>query len=333
MPWVMTGRMAARRVGKRALAGSLALHALLLLVATRSFRSGTKSTEAPRADQLEVEIVTVSPTTTDDAEGSAAPRGEVKAPRTGSMARPLAKPTEPSSGEETLQGPGEASEANAVMPEAASSASAPHLTLAQLGVDGVNPFMDHPSPAAAASARAARVKERLDHALAQGTLDQDRERGAGSASPLLRALEAAVYASALPLNSQATLAFVIDGSGKIVSSTLGTADGSREAWLSALARTTKSLSDRTLRVPKGKSVRVTIAVSSRLQLSSGADPGFEVDVLGIPVRKGAGRRSARLELLNPLNPLAPLSLAGDPADIGSRPRRMVNAHVVSEELL
>jgi hypothetical protein len=193
--------------------------------------------------------------------------------------------------------------------------------------------MDHPSPAAVASARAAQVKERLDHALAQGMLDQDRERGAGSASPLLRAMEAAVYASRIPLNGQATLAFIIDSSGKIVSSTLGTASGSREAWLSALAQAKKSLSERTLKVPKGKGVRVTIAVASRLELPSGADPGFEMDVAGVPVRKGSGKRSTRLELLNPLNPLAPLSLAGDPADIGSRPRRVVNAHVLSEELL
>jgi hypothetical protein len=322
--------MAARRVGKRALAASLVLHALVVVIGARSFRAAPNSPEARRPDQLEVEIVPAPAVTAEGVDAGTALQDEVKAPRAGGTPR-SSKPSEPSSsGEETLLAP----DANAAAPqEAASSTSAGHLTLAQLGVDGANPFLDHPSPAAVASARAVQVKERLDHALAQGTLDQDRERGAGSASPLLRALETAVYASTIPLNGQATLAFVIDGSGKIVASTLGTASGSREAWLSALSQTKKSLSERTLKVPKGKSVKVTIAVSSRLELPSGADPGFEVDVLGVPAKKGGGKRSTRLEILNPLNPLAPLSLAGDPADIGSRPRRVVNAHVVSEELL
>jgi hypothetical protein len=208
------------------------------------------------------------------------------------------------------------------------------LSLAQLGIDGSNPFMDRADPAAVKAARAARVKARLDKALAQGIVNQEAAAGRGSGSPVLRAIEGLVYASTLPLNTHATLSFVIDSSGKVVSSSLGEAEGGdRPTWLRIAHETARALATRTLRVPKGKSVRLTVAITSRLELPSGADPGLEVDVLGIPVKKGAGPRSTKLDLLNPKNGLVPLSLLGDPADAGSRPRRMVNAHVVSEELL
>ena len=169
--------------------------------------------------------------------------------------------------------------------------------------------------------------------MAQGTLSQDTAAGRGSASPVLRAIESAVYASTVPLTAQATFSFVIDSSGKLLSSSLGEATGDRAAWLRVAHETARALSGRTLRVPKGKGVRLTVAITTRLELPSGADPGVEVDVFGVPAKKGAGKRSTRIDLLNPLNPLSPLTLLGDPADIGARARRMVNAHVVSEELL
>jgi hypothetical protein len=226
-----------------------------------------------------------------------------------------------------------ASGEDAPQPSAASSAAAPHLSLAQLGIDGSNPFLDRKGPAEVKAARAARVKARLDKALAQGIVNQDAAAGRGSGSPVLRALEGLVYASALPLNTHATLSFVIDSSGKVVSTSLGEADVDRPTWLRIAHETARALATRTLPVPQGKSVRLTVAITSRLELPSGADPGLEVDVLGIPVKRGAGPRSTKLDLLNPKNGLVPLSLLGDPADAASRPRRMVNAHVVSEELL
>jgi hypothetical protein len=272
-----------------------------------------------------------SPSAVNDVEPSRASA----APRAGSGPRVAAAP--PALTEDEVEpnvaAPG-ASGVDATPPAAAASAAAPHLSLAALGVDGANPFIDRSmDPAAAQQARAARVKQRLDRALAQGSLNQDSAAGRGSASPVLRALEGAVYASTVPLTAQATFSFVIDGSGKLLSSSLGEAQGDRAAWLKVAHDTARALAGRTLSVPHGKSVKLTVAVTTRLELPSGADPGVEVDVLGIPVKKGAGKRSTRLEILNPLHPLAPLSLLGDPADIGARARRMVNAHVVSEELL
>lgn len=274
-----------------------------------------------------------------DAESGAAvtesaPTQVAAAPRAGGATHVAVPLTESNAADEApefaAQGaPGEA----AAEPSASSSAAAPHLSLSQLGIDGANPFIDRADPAAIKAARAARVKARLDKALAQGIVNQEAAAGRGSGSPVLRAIEGAVYASSLPLNTHATLSFVIDSSGKVISSSLGEADVDRPKWLRLAHETARALASRTLPVPKGKSVRLTVAITSRLELPSGADPGLEVDVLGVPVKRGAGPRSTKLDILNPKNGLVPLSLLGDPADAAARPRRMVNAHVVSEELL
>lgn len=92
-------------------------------------------------------------------------------------------------------------------------------------------------------------------------------------------------------------------------------------------------------------------------MPSGADPGLEVRALGIPLKRGEGKRSARIDILtpdikfgmarvpNPGNPsetlelpsvelnLGLLGLAGDPADIGAERQRMVSAVVESQKLL
>jgi len=209
----------------------------------------------------------------------------------------------------------------------------PHLSLSALGVDGTNPFLDRGDPAAARAAKAARIKRRLDHALAQGLTNSDVASGRGAGGPVVRSLEASVYASTVPLNGRASFILVIDSEGKLISSALGTANGDREAWVRVARQTAQALAGRNLQVPRGRSVKLTVEVTSHLELPSGADPGVDVHVLGIPIKKGDGPRSTRIDVLDPLHPGTILSLAGDPADIGARPRRMVHAHVVSEEVL
>jgi len=61
-------------------------------------------------------------------------------------------------------------------------------------------------------------------------------------------------------------------------------------------------------------VKLTVEVTSHLELPSGRDPGLEVDAFGIPIKKGDGPRSTKLDLLNPLHPLSAIVLDGDPAD-------------------
>jgi hypothetical protein len=183
-----------------------------------------------------------------------------------------------------------------------------------LGVEGANPFLDRGDPAAARVAKAARVKRRLDHALAQGLTDADVARGRGAGGPVLRSLEAAIYASNVPLNGQASFVFTIDSEGKLVSSVVGDASTDRAAWARVARQTAQSFAARKLMVPKGKGIKLTIAVTSRLELPSGADP-----------------RSTGLDLST--SPFPAASLTGDLADLGARARRMVHAHVVSEEVL
>lgn len=317
--------------------GSLLLHALLgVLAMRRASRDVAHPAASLSPTELEVEVEAPP---SEEAPAAAATEAEpsqvAAAPRTGGathVAAPVA--TEANAADAAPEVAVEGASGDAELPPSAvASAAAPHLSLSQLGVDGANPFIDRADPAALKAARAARVKARLDKALAQGIVNQEAAAGRGSGSPVLRALEGLVYASTLPLNTHATLSFVIDSSGKVVSTSLGDADIDRPTWLRIAHETARALATRTLPVPKGKSVRLTVAITSRLELPSGADPGLEVDVLGIPVKKGAGPRSTKLDLLNPKNGLVPLSLLGDPADAGSRPRRMVNAHVVSEELL
>ncbi len=222
---------------------------------------------------------------------------------------------------------------SAAAPPPASSAAAPRLGLAELGVAGPNQFLAPPDNASPRRARTQDVKERLDHALAQGLQARDTSLGLGAGSPVMRALEGAVYASTAPLNGSAVFSFVIDSDGKVLRGSVGAVSAEREQWERVARQVVQSLGERKLRVPKGKSVKLTIAVTSHLEMPSGRDPGVELRALGIPLKKGEGRRSTRLELLNPLNPGVPLLLDGDPADLGATARRMVRSHVVSEELL
>jgi hypothetical protein len=177
------------------------------------------------------------------------------------------------------------------------------------------------------------VKRRLDRALAQGLTNQDVASGRGAGSPIVRSLEAAVYGSTVPLNGSALFTLIIDSDGKLLSNTLGQTSGERTSWARIARQTSESLAQQKLTVPKGKSVRLTIQVTSHLELPSGRDPGLELDAFGIPIKKGDGPRSTKLDILNPRYPLSTITLQADPADAAAHPRRMVHAHVVSEELL
>lgn len=216
-------------------------------------------------------------------------------------------------------------------PSTAPSAAAPHLSLSALGVDGNNPFLDRPEPGAARAAKAARLKRRLDRSLAQGLVNRDVELGLGSSGPVLRALEAATYASAAPVNGSASFILVIDSEGKLVSGVLANASGDREAWARVARQAVQALAQRKLKVPRGKSVQLSVEVTSHLELPSGADPDVELSFQGAPLKKGGGPRSTKLDIT--LFPFPTATVYGDPADIGARPRRMVRAHVVSEELM
>ncbi len=329
-----------RRWRARFAFGSLLLHALLLSVGLLRNPRHLPAPAKLATTELEVEVLPpvddqppIAPKTVDEDAQNEPPHAARGAspPRAATIASQAGASTDAAPAD-----PGLDVDAEAVTPPALSGPAAPQgprLSLGQLGVGDQNVFLDRAAPLVTRAEKTARIKRRLDRALSQGMHDQDVAGGRGAGSPVMRSLEAAVYASTAPLNGNASFILIIDSDGKLLSSSVGEASGDREAWVRVARQAARALAARKLRVPKGKSVRLTVAVTSHLELPSGADPGVAVDVLGIPLSKGGGPRSTKVDLLNPLNPLAPLSLAGDPADIGQKARRMVRAHVVSEELL
>ena len=102
----------------------------------------------------------------------------------------------------------------------------------------------------------------------------------------------------------------------------------------------------------GHGATIAIRVTSRETLPSGADPGLGISVLGIPIQKGQGEKSAQIDILDitpkleveeveldsgqvmkvPVVRLPRIfAIAADPADIGSPAQRVVHARVVSIE--
>lgn len=317
--------------------GSILLHALLLtFAATRPDRAPSRPAP-PAAAELEIEVVTAPLEEATPAPEPADSTAADSAPKSARAASPAAEPAGEASAADSVAADEvadtEADTATDPAP-AASSASGPRLGLAELGLTGPNQFFDRSAPPASEPRKKRRdVKKRLDHALAQGLQDRDTAVGFGAGSPVMRSLESAVYASSVPLNGNALFTFVIDSDGKLLSSSLGDVSSDRDKWERVARQTAQSLAQRKLVVPKGKSVRLTVAVTSHLELPSGRDPGLEVRALGIPLKKGGGERSTTVDILNPLNPTAPFMLSGDPADIGAKARRMVRSHIVSEEIL
>jgi hypothetical protein len=331
----------------RWLVGSLGLHALLLgFAATRLAEERTASAPPAHASEppdieLDLEplldqVETSAPASAD--EFAPAASAKVASPSSIARAQDQAEP----SPEADAAASSEGDAATDPEDDGAPPASAPpRLGLAQLGLVGPNRFVDRdsalgpallPAPPGRHGVKRRDVKKDLEATFARSTHQHDVELGLGAGSPVMRSLEAAVYASSAPLNGSAQFTFVIDSEGKLVSSSLGQVSSERDQWERVAREAAQKLAAQKMRVPKGKGVRLTIALTSHLELPSGRDPGVEVQALGIPIKKGQGPRSTRIEILNPLKAAA-LALDGDPVDAVARPRRMVRSHVVSEELL
>jgi hypothetical protein len=240
--------------------------------------------------------------------------------------------------------------------EAPTSREEPRrLSLAELGIGAPVPLVGAHTPEKLPdpAARAARsVEKSINDALAA----KDREIGLGSDGPVVSALERATYGSALSGNGTATFVARIDSSGRVSLLQVLNVNGDHKGWSKVARRALATLSRRKLRVPQGaKGVELRIKVESRWALPSGADPGLEVRMFGVPLKKGQGKRSSRISIFEPVakveKVLVPqpgggsiempvpqmgvgvLGVAGDPSDIGAKPRRIVHAEVESQKLL
>jgi hypothetical protein len=209
------------------------------------------------------------------------------------------------------------------------------------------PFLLVP-PKPAPSRRTA-LARRTDQLLSAGLAKKDFERGRGPHGAVASALQSAAFTGRTPERGSALFAARIERDRVVIQVLEATEDTA--AWTEAAKRAMGALRGKQLRLPAGaRAVEITIRVTSNVELPSGADPGLELRAFGIPVTRGEGKRSSRVELLTPHveldtvtipNPgggeplelpslqigLSLLGLFGDPADLGATPRRVVHTRV------
>jgi len=177
------------------------------------------------------------------------------------------------------------------------------------------------------------IARRAERAIKEPLARRDQELGLGPDGPVLVALRDATYAGTTSVNGRAVLRATADGDGVVTSVEVLDVSADRTAWEAIAAAVTRALRNKPLRVSKrSRGVAMRIEVISRWQLPSGHDPGTGLDVLGIPLVKGDGPKSTKVQLLNPKTG-AIFGVDVDPADIGAHARRLVTAHVIDEAAL
>jgi len=198
---------------------------------------------------------------------------------------------------------------------------------------------------------------RLARSLAQPTAEHDLELGLGPHGPVLTALEQAAREVPTPVNATALFLARVDREGQVVNLELLETTQDYAAWARVADRARGALAGRRLTLSDGANgLSLRIRLEAREQLPSGADPGLAVSAVGIPLKRGKGERSARIDLLKPVLELEMtelpnssggepvrlptlragvnlLELGVDPADLGAPAQRIVRAHVECVELL
>ena len=183
---------------------------------------------------------------------------------------------------------------------------------------------------------------------------RDRELGLGPEGPVLAALGEATSASTAPVQGRAVFLAVTDGTGMIVGIDVVDCDGSRDGWNDAAALARAALKGKKLRLPSTSSgAQMRIEVTSAWKLPSGHDPGVDMTFFHVPVKKGEGKQSTKVAVLDPIPKLevdeleiAPgvkipvpsvrvdiLAVQGDPADIAAKPRRIVHTKLLDSKVL
>ncbi len=190
----------------------------------------------------------------------------------------------------------------------------------------------------------------------QGHADRDREIGLGVPAPLIVALETAALEVAIPTNATAIFTANFDGSGQLLALEFGGSDHASPQWEKLSSRVQQVLHGRNLVIAKNtKGVDFKLRLVARSQLPSGADPGTAVDLLGVPVKKGQGKRSSKITILDPTPKmlefeipgatedekvkipvpglvLTLVALAADPSDIGAPARHIIRVQVIDEKI-
>jgi hypothetical protein len=211
----------------------------------------------------------------------------------------------------------------------------PALSRQQLGLDGnLLPLMSRaPNAAGSRADQAKAATARLQRSMMRDQVKRDSRLGLGAAGPVLSVLEKITRASRTPPDGSAIFSVVIDPSGKLHEIEVLEVHTDRQGWEGIGRAVARELEKKKLRVPKGtRGVRVTIEVVSQVQLPSGASPGLDVDVLGLPLKRSGYPKSKKMTLLDPTTGTI-LGLGFDPADIGANAKRNVRARVLDEQPL
>jgi hypothetical protein len=197
------------------------------------------------------------------------------------------------------------------------------------------------------------TNETLSKSIQQDAVERSGELGLGPEGPILSKLEKLALSNSGVGNGFATLSVRILDGGKLDFELLGSSTD-RFQWLKLLEQAKRELQAQKLLPPSGsRGVEYEIRVESRVQLPSGADPGFFVDLFGRTLKKGEGRRSNGVSILSSLPKLkvdesalgekdrttaqrlevdivkAPL----DPADLSGKRSRIISARVVRRTVL
>ena len=340
-------------------------HAGLLGLSTLFSASSPEPRPGPRApaSELEIDLAPLRP-----APKSAEPRGDAppapsevatstRAKRPGHRDRARVEPPAPRGREgasaEAGRGEGEPwpiGEAGDPSPETRE----PGLSLEQLGIEGGGRVGLTLAPTMKSPRRRRSVAPGVERSMAEAVARRDETIGLGPGGPILSALERATHTANTPENARALFVASIDSGGNLRTRDVVSVTRDHRAWQRVARRALSKLRGRKLKVPQGfaRGARLRIALESRIQLPSGADPGLGVSLLGLPLKEGDGDKSPRIDILKPtakvemMSVPTPggksyrmpvpaigfqvLSVAADPADVGAAPRRVVHAHVVDQ---
>ncbi len=361
----------------RALACAIVAHALAAFFVARSRLPVASHGDAPPPSTLEIEV---SQEALPRSDTPAAPPAEtppavaaVVPPQSapGAQAREREKESAPPNDTVATGGDGSPSDGTATAagasgaPAAAGSASAGNgapgghapLSLGALGLAGPNRYMgnshDQDGPTPEQMARS------LEKKIAEDLMVHDRALGLGADGPVIAALEVATAAGTTPVNGRAVFRVIADSEGTVTELVAVDVSEGRGAWEEAATRALRDLKGKKLRMPihgkNAKGVSMHIEITSANKMPSGADPGTDVTVLHIPIKKGEGKKSARVDLLDPIpkvvtvDPPADstspvklphqevqwtiINMQGDLSDIGARPRRVIHGRVLDQHLL
>ena len=216
-----------------------------------------------------------------------------------------------------------------------------------IGAIYANPFL----PRSQAAVERAEGKRAVDHAMKDPARERERELGLGPEGPVITALGDATWRSLAPVRGRATFVVTAEQTG-VVGLELFSEEGGRAGWADAARIARDALAGKKLRLPPNvRRAVMKIEVTSAWKLPSGQDPGADVSVFGIGVKKGEGKDSPKVSILDPIPKLRVVELAkdikvpvlvlqidlfstnSDPSNIGAKAQRVIHAHSVDTQLM